>query len=207
MGMETPKFKHQPRWWGRAIHTLTLNSKSAIQTGYVWKDLKGIIDFAFLDYFGLNNAKLMVWMAEHLYPMLSRISNVAITHFAYARSPSSKAWRRSSAHLLMKIEAALRTVYLGTELLKGSLIDDQQPSTLSEEYTEELRVTLEKWTLDTGMEFKYCGPGSINYELLTEVRETNRKEGLIILDRRCIAASLIEGALTSGDEHLSLIHI
>ena len=55
-----PNFVKRPRFWGRAITSLKVDSKSSLnEDGLVWGDLKGSIQYAFLDYCGINNMKYL----------------------------------------------------------------------------------------------------------------------------------------------------
>jgi len=93
MGYDSvPSFDKSPRFWHKSIHTLKENSKCDYnENGFVWSDLKGKIQYAFLDYCGNNNFKYMNWYEQVLYPMMSNTAHVAINHFSYVRGNSS--WR------------------------------------------------------------------------------------------------------------------
>ena len=88
-----PNFVKRPRFWGRAITSLKVDSKSSLnEDGLVWGDLKGSIQYAFLDYCGMNNMKYLNWYVDVLYQMLGNNYNLAINHFSYVRNDSSK-WK------------------------------------------------------------------------------------------------------------------
>jgi hypothetical protein len=93
MGYDSvPSFDKSPRFWHKSIHTLKENSKCDYnENGFVWSDLKGKIQYAFLDYCGNNNFKYMNWYEQVLYPMMSNTAHVAINHYSYVRGNSS--WR------------------------------------------------------------------------------------------------------------------
>ena len=90
---EVPNFIKRPRFWGRAITSLKVDSKSSLnEDGLVWGDLKGSIQYAFLDYCGMNNMKYLNWYQDVLYEMLANNYNLAINHFSYVRNDKTN-WR------------------------------------------------------------------------------------------------------------------
>lgn len=90
---EVPNFIKRPRFWGRAITSLKVDSKSSLnEDGLVWGDLKGSIQYAFLDYCGINNMKYLNWYGDVLYEMLANNYNLAINHFSYVRNDKTN-WK------------------------------------------------------------------------------------------------------------------
>ena len=90
---EVPNFIKRPRFWGKAITSLKVDSKSSLnEDELVWGDLKGSIQYAFLDYCGMNNMKYLNWYQDVLYEMLANNYNLAINHFSYVRNDKTK-WR------------------------------------------------------------------------------------------------------------------
>jgi hypothetical protein len=128
MGYDSvPHFDNTPRYWHRSVHTLKENSKCQYnEDGTVWADLKGKIQYAFLDYCGTNNLKYMKWYEEVLYPMLGNNSNIAINHFSYVRNDVS-GWRDKCYHLFGHCVSSESAIGCYTSMLEsgemGTFVD------------------------------------------------------------------------------------
>jgi hypothetical protein len=124
MGYDSvPSFDKSPRFWHKSIHTLKENSKCDYnENGFVWSDLKGKIQYAFLDYCGNNNFKYMNWYEQVLYPMMSNMAHVAINHFSYVRGNSS--WRDICKKFLDACHETTNAIGCYRWLQKNGKMDD-----------------------------------------------------------------------------------